>query len=514
MIKILVDIDVILDVFLPREEFYQNSFNILNLCHQKIIDGWISADSFSTLHYFLRKKLNEHEAREKIFKYLNFLSVIPVRNTTLVNAKESDLPDFEDNLKMASAEMFHLDFIVTRNVKHYKGSTVPAYIPEELIEKIRSDSLSEKTYNVPFLDLKAQHHDIYNEIDDRFTDIIANTGFILGKYVDEFEQGFAALQGAKYCIGVSSGTDALHVALMALGIAVGDEVVVPVNTFIATSEAVSLIGAVPRFVDCDKFYNIDVKMLREVIQKSEGRIKAIIPVHLYGQPANMKEIMKLADEYGIKVVEDCCQAHLAELEGTKVGNFGDFGAFSFYPGKNLGAYGEGGALITNDQKLFNKAKMIRQHGEIERYHHKCVGHNYRMSALQGAVLGVKLKYIEEWTRRRQQNADKYNALLRDVKGVTIPIEINDVSCVYHLYVIQVDDRDGLQKYLQENGIASGLHYPVPLHLQKAYGELGYKAGDFPIAETAADRILSLPMFPELTEPQITYVCDKIKDFVA
>ena len=370
---------------------------------------------------------------------------------------------------------------------------------------------------MPFLDLKAQHHQIYNEIDDRITDIIANTAFVLGKHVAEFEERFAEAQGAKYCVGVSSGTDALHVALIALGIGPGDRVIVPVNTFIATAEAVSLCGAVPVFADCDNYYNINTAKLRDYLSslsfQHRAMPKAIIPVHLYGQPANMDEIMALADECGLKVVEDCCQAHLAEWKERKVGNFGAFGAFSFYPGKNLGAYGEAGALITNDEGLYLKAKMLRQHGEIERYHHQIVGHNYRMGAIQGAVLSTKLKYIEEWTRKRKENARLYSALLAEIDGIEAPDELEGASCVYHLYVIQVDDRDGLREYLQEHGVASGLHYPVPLHLQEAYKDLGYKRGDFPVAERAAGRVLSLPMYPELSEGQIRYVCEQIESFM-
>ncbi|OGW16822.1 MAG: erythromycin biosynthesis sensory transduction protein eryC1 [Nitrospinae bacterium RIFCSPLOWO2_12_FULL_45_22] len=371
--------------------------------------------------------------------------------------------------------------------------------------------------NVPFLDLRAQHHQVYNEIDDRVTDIITNTGFILGKYVDEFETHFAKLQGARYCLGLSSGTAALHVALLALGIGPGDGVIVPVNTFIATAEAVSLTGAMPVFVDCDELYNLDVSRLEDTLrQKVRGnhRLKAVIPVHLYGQPAEMAGIIQLATEYGLKVVEDCCQAHLARYGDKLVGNFGEFGAFSFYPGKNLGAYGEAGALITNQEELYLKAKMIRQHGEINRHRHSVIGHNYRMEAIQGAVLSAKLKYLEEWTKRRQDNARLYRELLDGVEGVRTPGEIENASCVYHLYVIQAEDRDGLQAYLHQKGIGTGLHYPIPLHLQEAYRGLGYREGDFPMAERAAKRVLSLPMFPELSERQIRYVCKKIKEYMA
>ena len=418
-----------------------------------------------------------------------------------------------------------MDYIFTRIVDDFENSSIPVLTPTDFLKKWDTGEFDSVT-QVSFLDLKAQHHQIYNEIDDRLTDIIANTGFILGKHVDEFEAGFAGLQDAKFSIGVSSGTDALHIAMLALDIKPGDRVIVPVNTFIATAEPVSLIGGVPVFVDCDSYYNMDTAKVREILENSRieelrdsgiegenGKIKAIIPVHLYGQPANMDEIMALAEEFDLKVIEDCCQAHLAELNGRKVGNFGAFGCYSFYPGKNLGAYGEAGALTTNDEALYNKAKMIRQHGEIKRYHHQIIGHNYRISAFQGAALAVKLKYIEEWTGKRQKNAKLYNELLADVQGIETPEEITGSSCVHHLYVIRTDDRAGLQKFLQENGVASGLHYPVPLHLQEAYKELGYKKGDFPVAEKAAERILSLPMYPELTENQIRYVCDRIKKFI-
>lgn len=377
--------------------------------------------------------------------------------------------------------------------------------------------LNDKIIQIPFLDLKTQYHQIKAEIGERFEDILANTGFILGKHVAEFEEGFAELQEARYCIGVSSGTDALHIALMVLGIGPGDAVIVPVNTFIATAEAVSLTGATPVFVDCDEYYNIDADKLRSTLSvlslDVRARLKAIIPVHLYGQPCNMDAVMSsFSAENELVVVEDACQAHLARWQGKRVGNLGAFGAFSFYPGKNLGAYGEAGALITNDEAIYEKAKMYRQHGEIERYHHKVIGHNYRMEAFQGAVLATKLKYIAEWTDQRRTNAAFYNELLSDVPEVETPGELGGTECVHHLYVIQTDDRDKLQKFLGDNGIATGLHYPVPLHLQEAYQHLGYKKGDFPVAERAAERILSLPMYPELNEKQILYVVAKIKEF--
>lgn len=373
---------------------------------------------------------------------------------------------------------------------------------------------------VPFLDLKAQYELIRDEIVDGLQEVLDNTAFAGGPFVEKFEKDFGPFCQCKFAIGVDSGTAALWMALLALGMGPGDEVIVPVNTFIATAEAVSFTGAVPVFVDCDEYYNVDVNKIAAAIQKaedrrqnSERRIQAIIPVHLYGQPANMDAVMTLAEEYGLAVVEDACQAHGAEYKGRRAGSIGDAGCFSFYPGKNLGAYGEAGAIVTNNAELAAKLRMFRDHGQWKKYYHSIIGWNARMDGFQGAVLATKAKYIEGWTRKRQENARLYDELLSQIEGVEIPKQLDGVSAVYHLYVIQVDDRDGLQEYLHKNDIGTGLHYPVPLHLQEAYKHLGYKEGDFTIAERAAKRILSLPMYPELTEIQICYVCDKIKEYL-
>lgn len=503
--------------------------NIIN--KESDFSFWISAASIPQVHDMLSKRSVPGAARDRLNYIQDNFSMIPLRQSIVTAALEKKDTDFETAVQIASAEAFKMDCMVTHNVDRLKETYIQSVTPELFIKNMKSGDLDTVT-QVPFLDLKAQHHRIYNEIDDKLTDIITHTGFILGKHVEEFEHGFAGIQEAKYCIGVSSGTDALHIALTALGISPGDAVIVPVNTFMATAEAVSLCGAVPVFVDCDSYYNMNISQIVEWLNSDKdynhpsrltnrrfnnltktNRVKAVIPVHLYGQPANMDGIMALANEYDLMVVEDCCQAHLARWNHKRVGNFGTFGAFSFYPGKNLGAYGEAGALITNDKELYEKAKMIRQHGEIERYTHKIVGHNYRMEAIQGAVLATKLKYLKEWTRKRQKNARLYTELLENVEGIQTPKELEGTDCVYHLYVIRTRDRDGLQQYLQKNGVATGLHYPIPLHLQEAYKELGYKKGDFPMAEKAAGSILSLPMYPELTEKQIRYVCDKIKKYI-
>tara|TARA_Y100000310_G_scaffold274290_1_gene290203 strand:+ start:5766 stop:6848 length:1083 start_codon:yes stop_codon:yes gene_type:complete len=358
---------------------------------------------------------------------------------------------------------------------------------------------------IPFVDLKAQYKSIQKEIDAAIAEIMANTSFIMGEPVKEFEKEFSSFLGAKHCVSVSSGTSALYLALHALGVGEGDEVIVPSHTFIGSVEPITLLGAVPVFVDV-KDYVISVKDVRD---KITDKTKAIMPVHLYGQSAPMDEIMEIASEKGLKVVEDACQAHGGEYNGKKLGTIGDVGCFSFYPGKNLGGYGDGGAVVCNDKKLAEKMRQFLDHGREkgEKYVHASLGFNFRMDALQAKVLSVKLKYLADWTAKRQENATLYDKNLKKVKGVEIP-----PKGVYHLYVIQHDDRDGLKEHLDGKGISTGIHYPVPLHLQPACKEFGGKKGDFPESEKIADRILSLPMFPELTSEQIDYVCKAIEEF--
>lgn len=474
------------------------------------LNYWTSAASINLLHCQKKDTL-----KEQLSYLLSTLSIIPLRKSMLQNAIAADPMEYMDRLEIQSIGSVKMDIVVTKDVQRFKDPDIMAVEPKNLYKAL-DEHFNQNTMSIPFLDLKSQLHLIYNDIDDKLNDIISNTSYILGKYVDEFERNFAQFQGVRSCIGVSSGTDALHIAFIALGLGAGDSAIVPVNTFIATAEAVSLTGATPVFIDCDSYDNIDTQALSAFLDKCKRSgnplPKAIIPVHLYGQPADMAEIMKISHEYQIPIVEDCCQAHLAEWDGQKVGTFGKFGAFSFYPGKNLGAFGEAGALVTNDSSLFEKVRMIRQHGEIERYNHSVIGHNYRMAAIQGAVLATKLKHLEKWTIKRQKNATHYNEMLNCVDQVQTPAEKGGTTCVYHLYVIHTEDRDNLKTFLEQNGIATGLHYPIPLHQQKAYAQLEYKDGDFPMAEKAAKTMLSLPMYPELTKRQIQYVCDKIKEF--
>ena len=373
--------------------------------------------------------------------------------------------------------------------------------------------------NVPFLDLKAQYATIKEEVKPEIEWVLDNTAYVMGKPVFSFEKAFAEAHQVKHVLGTSSGTDGNHIALWAHGIGPSDEVIIPANTFIATAWGVTLCGATPVFVDCQPdSYNIDPQKVEAAIT---SKTKAIVAVHLYGQPADMDALKAIAKKHNLILVEDAAQAHLAEYKGKPVGGLADASSFSFYPGKNLGAYGEAGAVATNNDQLAEKMKMIRDHGAKDKYYHITYGHNYRMEAIQGAVLKVKLKHLPDWTQKRRQVAEKYRKLLSGVEQIKVPVEMDYAKHVYHLFVIQVRSsdkdnrshkRDALRGFLAEKGIATGLHYPVPLHLQQCFSHLGYKKGDFTVAEELAEQGLSLPMFPELTDAQIEYVVENIKDF--
>jgi len=364
--------------------------------------------------------------------------------------------------------------------------------------------------DIPFIDLRKQNDSVKQDIMKSIESIIDSSSFILGKSVSDFEKDFASAHNAKFCVALSSGTDANHLSLWSLGIKPGDEVIIPANTFIATAWGATLCGAVPVFADCKAdSYNLDADKIEERITPNT---KAVVAVHLYGQPADLDKIKEITNRHNIHLLEDAAQSHMAEYKNRKIGSFGKSASFSFYPGKNLGALGEGGAVITNNSEIASIVKMMRDHGCREKYHHEIYGHNYRMEGIQGAVLGIKLKLLEEWTDKRRQVAQKYNELLGNTGDLILPVEKDYAKHVYHLYVIKTKKRNELQEYLKKNSISTGLHYPVPLHLQKCFLELGYKKGDFPVTEELAETCLSLPMFPELTDTQIEYVCSKIKFF--
>lgn len=351
---------------------------------------------------------------------------------------------------------------------------------------------------IPFVDLKTQYQSIKDEINSAVLGVLESSQFVLGSSVTAFEEQFAAYCGASYAMGVSTGTSALHLALLAAGIGPGDEVITTPFTFIATASAIDYTGAKPVFVDIDPVsLTLDPALIESAITP---RTKAILPVHLYGQPADMDPILAIARKYHLLVIEDAAQAHGAEYKGRRVGGIGDLACFSFYPGKNLGAYGEGGAVTSSNPEFARRVRMLRDWGTERRYHHDLKGFNYRMEGIQGAVLGVKMRYIEDWTEARRRHAARYDALLPKNK-VVLPQAMSDRRHVYHIYAVRHTQRDALQSYLHDCGIATGIHYPIPVHLQRAFAELGYKAGDFPQAEQAANEVLSLPLFPELQKYQ-------------
>jgi len=376
---------------------------------------------------------------------------------------------------------------------------------------------------VPFIDLKLQYKQIEQEVMPMITRAMADGVFVGGEQVSGFETEFASFCNSRYCVGVNSGTDALRFALMAIGVGLGDEVITVPNTFIATTEAISQVGATPVFVDIySDTCNMDPNKLEDYLKNRlkpnasslTPRPKAVIPVHLYGQPADMDPILEIAHKNGIAVIEDACQAHGANYnKSRKAGSMGAVGCFSFYPGKNLGAFGEGGAIITENEAVAQKISIIRDHGQQKKYFHDMEGYNGRLDAIQAGVLRIKLKRLDHWNQLRRQHAAYYHELLSEIPSVTLVTEAEFAESVYHLFVILVDDRNGLQKFLGSKGISTGLHYPLPLHLQKAYSEMGYKKGDFPVTENIAGRLLSLPMFPELTRKQIRYICNNIKEYI-
>jgi len=398
-------------------------------------------------------------------------------------------------------------------------------------------SVSHTTNNsIPFLDLVTPHVELEQELTEVFLKAIRTAGFIGGPMVEEFEKAFATFCDSGYSVAISSGTDALRFALMACGVKTSDVVVTVPHTFIATTEAISQAGALPEFVDIDEqTYNLDPAKLAEyleqqctvdeagkLISKRSGRpVTAVVPVHLYGQMADMDAILELADRYRLVVVEDACQAHGAEYfsrkqsRWMKAGSMGRAAAFSFYPGKNLGACGEAGAATTNDAAIAKHMKMLRDHGQATKYYHDVEGYNGRLDSIQAGLLHVKLSHLAKWNTQRREHAAQYQRLLKSVDGAVVaPSEPSWSRAVYHLYVVRTDDRESLMEHLKKAGIGTGIHYPIPLHLQKAYASMQYSAGDFPVAEKAAAEIVSLPMFPQLKAEQQARVVEEILTFTS
>jgi dTDP-4-amino-4,6-dideoxygalactose transaminase len=363
---------------------------------------------------------------------------------------------------------------------------------------------------IPFLDLRAQYRTIEGEVMDAAQRVLESGHFVQGREVEEFEEEFAAYCRVEHAIAVNTGTSALHLALLALGVGPGDEVVTVPFTFVATVAAIGYTGARPVFVDVEpQSLTMDPTQLESAINE---RTKAIVPVHLYGQTANMTAILEIARRHGIPVVEDACQAHGAEQRGERAGSMGAVGCFSFYPGKNLGAYGEGGAMTTRDADLARRVQLLRDWGAEEKYVHTLKGFNYRLAELQAAFLRVKLRRLEQWTEVRRRHGGLYNELLGD--GFEVADEVPGNRHVYHVYAIRVSGRESVQRNLQAHGIGTGIHYPIPIHLQPAWADLGYRPGEFPVAERAADQVLSLPIYPELTPAAVAEVADRLNEAAA
>lgn len=355
---------------------------------------------------------------------------------------------------------------------------------------------------VPFVDLAAQYRELGSEIDAAIAGVIRSGDFILGEELTRFEQEFAEYSGVAHAVGVDTGISALELSLRALEVGPGDEVITAANSFIASASPISMVGARPVLVDVDpRTYNIDVNAIERALTP---RTKAIVPVHLYGQPAEMDPILDLARSRGIYVLEDACQAHGARYKGRRVGSLGNVAAFSFYPAKNLGAYGDGGMVVTNDHTIAERVRMLRNYGQRVKYHHDLLAFNRRLDTLQAAILRVKLRRLDDWNAARHRAAAAYARLLRG-SDVIAPAELDDVEHVYHLYVVRARDRDAVRARLADEEIATGIHYPIPIHLQPPYRELGYHVGDFPVTERYAEEILSLPMYPGLDDEQITQV---------
>jgi len=364
---------------------------------------------------------------------------------------------------------------------------------------------------VPFVDLAAHHAPVRDRIQAAVADVLIHGKYILGPEVEAFEHGFAEMVGTKHAIGVGTGLDALRLAFEAAGVKAGDEVIVPGNTFIATALAVSAIGAVPVLADCDPVtYNIDVNLIRPLIT---SRTRAICPVHLYGQAADLDAVLAIAAEFGLKVIEDACQAHGAKYKGRGCGSVGDLGTFSFYPGKNLGAMGDGGMVTTNDDELAARVRRIRSYGELKKYHHVEKGINARLDTVQAAILNVKLPRLGWANDQRRRAARAYEQGLAGIAPVVVPKgPADELAHIYHLFVIRTPRRDDLQRFLNEKGIQTGIHYPIPIHKQPAYAELASTGSRLPVTTKIADEILSLPMFPELTDAQVARVCAAIAEF--
>ncbi len=495
MIKLLIDSDILLGA----SQGDQPAHTLLGICkNNSDVQGWVLANVTADL-------VNAGVEAGDINDLLIDLAQIPINALLNEHALESEL-EFPAALLNAAGPLFKADRVVSNRFSDLAGS-IQFVNCSKALALVESDSEPGK---VNFMNLNLGLHPIFNRVDGWFTDIIQNTAFAGGKHVDAFEQEFAKYCGTNYAIGVSNGTDALRFALIAMGIGDGDEIITVPNTFIATTEIMSQLGAKPVFVDVlEGTYNLNPDLIED---KITGNTKAIVPVHLYGQVAEMDRIMEIADKHGLLVLEDSCQAHGAVYKGKRAGSFGNAAAFSMYPGKNLGAYGEAGCIVTNDKDIDDVVRCLREHGQSKKYYHRMEGYNGRMDNLQAAALRGKLPFLDGWNQKRRERAKQYLEHLNGIPELVLP-EVSDFSAhVFHVFVILVPDSAALSAYLREKDIYTAFHYPVPLHLQDAYRGSEVAEGHFPVSEKCAKSLISLPMYPELTKQEVDKVCQEIRQF--
>ncbi|MCD4818175.1 MAG: DegT/DnrJ/EryC1/StrS family aminotransferase [Candidatus Cloacimonetes bacterium] len=507
----ILDNQIIIDFLTPRFDEFKNSENLFICLKRKHWNNvFVASSQIDNLLYvlFREKKRNRFDINlNYCFSLLReFINLIDIVKTPSYIDFENNLcsNDIEDYLIELSAKTISNTKIITRDKKFLKNSNLTISI-EQFFE-IEKEAITK----VDFVDLKVQYISIHQEIDKNIDEVIKNTAFIGGKALKDFNQNFADFIGTKYAIGVGNGTDALEIALKVLEVEAGDEVIVPANSFIATSEAVKNNGGKVVFVDClDEYYSIDVSKIEA---KITSKTKVIIPVHFYGQPADMNPIIKIAKKYNLKILEDAAQAHGAVYKGRNIGTMGDIAAFSFFPSKNLGAFGDAGAIVTNDDILAKKCKMLAKHGGINKYNHKFEGRNSRLDGIQAAILNAKLIHLPKWNEARRRIAELYEKGLSQLNEIVLPKQIDETISVFHLFVIQIYERNQLATYLKENGISTGIHYPIGLPYQEAYKYLNHTKEDFPITYKNQDKILSLPIYPEMTDEMVCYVVEKIKEF--
>lgn len=508
--KALIDVNVILDYLLEREE-YESARYIMEEVFDGRLKGFLPASAVPILAYLLEREAKKRPEKEIDWKaalniVLSHLHLVSVTGVDAIEALGSD--DVEDALMVKALKRVCPDAIVISRDNQFPGP-FRTFDSVEFVEYYKSQLDTKPTF-VPLLDLKEGYQNCAEEIDHAVLSVVASAQYILGPKVEEFEKQIAEYCNAEHAVGVASGSDALLVSLMALDVGSGDEVITTPYTFFATAGSISRLGAKPVFVDIDpKTYNINPDLIEE---KITDKTKAIIPVHLYGQCAEMGPIIEMAKEHNLYIIEDAAQAIGAKYKGQKAGSMGDLGCLSFYPTKNLGGYGDGGMVITNNAELAEKVRVLRVHGAKPKYYHSLVGVNSRLDALQAAVLSVKLKYLDGWSEARRQNAENYNHLFADT-GVVTPYAEPYNYHIYNQYIIRVGKRNELQAFLKERNIGTEIYYPVSLHLQECYADLGYKEGDFPESEKAAKETLALPIYSELTEEQQIAVVGAIKEFM-